>query len=211
MNDEQSKAALYSSRMFNAEKILGDPSVVEAATSLKQQGMARVPIAGNFLVSDNFQKFDQAQRDFINAVLRRESGAAIAATEFANATQQYFPQPGDSAEKLAQKRANRIEAIRGIAAAAGPGYRPDNTFDEKGNVVPNPAPKRNQPQAQPQPQAASWKNKETITAARANPQATVAEAMKAIQGGADANAVRQRLQAIGLDLPQGNSSAGAIY
>jgi hypothetical protein len=213
MTDEQSKAGLYSSRMMNAEKILRDPAVINNATSLKQQGASRIPVLGNYLVSDDFQRFDQAQRDFINAVLRRESGAVISDSEFDNARKQYFPQPGDSPDKITQKQANRSEAIRGIAAGAGPGYRPENVFDDKGGIIANPAPRRNEaPKAAPQQQGAeSWKNRETITAARANPQATISEALKAIQGGANPDAVRQRLRAIGLDLPQGNTSAGAIY
>jgi len=38
-------------------------------------------------------------------VLRKESGAAIAASEFDNAEKQYFPQPGDSDQVISQKRA----------------------------------------------------------------------------------------------------------
>jgi hypothetical protein len=217
MNDEQGKAALYSSRMFNAEKILREPAVIANATSLKQTGASRIPVLGNYLVSDDYQKFDQAQRDFVNAVLRRESGAVISDSEFDNARKQYLPQPGDSAEKLKQKQANRAEAIRGIAASAGPGFRPENTFDAEGNVAPNPAPRRNAPQPAPQQQGAeSWRNRETITAARANPQATLAEAQRAIQANpAHREAVIQRLRAVGitpaaLDQVQSPTS-GAIY
>lgn len=166
MTDEQSKAGLYSSRMFNAEKILRDPASITAATSLLEQGKSRIPIAGNFMVSEAFQKYDQAQRDFINAVLRRESGAVISDSEFDNARKQYFPQPGDTMERVKQKQANRMEAIRGIASGAGPGYRPENTFDPEGNIIANPAPKRGAPQPKatgaPPPNAA-------IEALRAQP------------------------------------------
>lgn len=48
-------------------------------------------------------------------------------------------------------------------------------------------------------QQSTWKNKETITAARANPQAAIAEAQQAIQQGADPKAVALRLQQIGID------------
>jgi hypothetical protein len=57
--------------------------------------------------SDKFKQIEQAQRDFINAALRRESGAAIAESEFENARLQYFPQPGDTAEVVKQKQKNR--------------------------------------------------------------------------------------------------------
>jgi len=68
--------------------------------------------------SDEYKQIEQAQRDFINATLRRESGAAIAPSEFENAQLQYFPQPGDTAEVVKQKQRNRemqfakIEALQ---------------------------------------------------------------------------------------------------
>jgi hypothetical protein len=71
------------------------------------------------LKSDDRQKFEQAQRNFINAVLRRESGAAIAPTEFENAAMQYFPQPGDGEEVLIQKKRNRDMVTRSILREGG--------------------------------------------------------------------------------------------
>lgn len=76
---------------------------------------------GNYLVSENYQQFDQAKRDFVNSILRRESGAVISDQEFANAERQYFPIPGDSPQVIAQKRANRQSALQGVRAGAGAG------------------------------------------------------------------------------------------
>lgn len=146
MTESQSKDAVYTSRMINAEKILNDPKTVEAATSLKQQAMSKVPVAGNYMVSKEFQNYDQAQRDFINAVLRRESGAVISDAEFENARKQYFPQPGDSKERIEQKRQNRIESIRGIGAGAGPSYRPPATIQSQPDIPP---PRQAAPQGGP--------------------------------------------------------------
>lgn len=117
----QANAALYADRMREANRILSEPAVSGAGTSMLQRGMAMLP-GGNHLVSPQFQMADQAQRDFINAVLRRESGAAISESEFDNARKQYFAQPGDSSQVLAQKAKNRQTAIDGIANAAGPAY-----------------------------------------------------------------------------------------
>lgn len=139
MNEAQSKDALYATRMYNAEKVLSDPKVTEAGSSVGQRVLGAIPGVGNFLVNEGYQKFDQAQRDFINAVLRRESGAVISDSEFANARKQYFPEPGDSPAKLAQKRANRLEAIKGIAAGAGQGFKPPFVPDAQGNLVERPA------------------------------------------------------------------------
>lgn len=65
---------------------------------------------------------DQAERNFINAVLRRESGAAISPAEFKNAEAQYFPRPGDTPETVEQKRANRLQALEMLKIASGPAY-----------------------------------------------------------------------------------------
>ena len=49
------------------------------------------------------QQIEQAQRNFINAVLRRESGAVISPEEFDNARKRVLPQPGDEPASIAQK------------------------------------------------------------------------------------------------------------
>ena len=90
-------------------------------TNLKDRLSSSVPIVGNYMVSDDYQKFDQAKRDFVNAILRRESGAVISPQEFDNADKQYFPQPGDSEQVIAQKRANRGTATSGLRVGSGRG------------------------------------------------------------------------------------------
>lgn len=126
-NKEQSDAYTYSTRMESANKIINDlegkydPFSINIKTSGKTGLIPGGETAANkYLLTPNDQKAEQAQRNFINAVLRRESGATIQPSEFDSANQQYFPQPGDSKEVLAQKRANRREAIDGLKRAAGP-------------------------------------------------------------------------------------------
>lgn len=138
MSEAQGKDALYAARMMNAENALVDPKIVEAGLSRTERGLASIPYIGNSLVGSSYQKFDQAQRDFINATLRRESGAAIAQSEFDNANRQYFPQPGDGPDVLQQKAINRAEAIKGFAAGAGPNWKPPYVYDDaSGKLVPN--------------------------------------------------------------------------
>jgi len=76
----------------------------------------------NALQSPLVQKQLQAERNFVNAVLRRESGAAISDTEFENATKQYFPMPGDSEAVLKQKKANRDLTSQNIIKESGTAY-----------------------------------------------------------------------------------------
>ncbi len=122
MNNEQSKAAGFADRMMQSEQILRQTE--DAGLSLADRTLSTIPGVGNYLTSDEYKSFEQAKRDFVNAVLRRESGAVISAQEFENADKQYFPQPGDTPEVIAQKRRNREVAIKGIARAAGSTYQP---------------------------------------------------------------------------------------
>jgi hypothetical protein len=65
------------------------------------------------------QMYAQARLDFIAAVLRKESGAAISAGEFVTEEKRYFPQPGDSPQVIAQKRQARATALATLSTEAG--------------------------------------------------------------------------------------------
>jgi hypothetical protein len=69
--------------------------------------------------SSELKQQRQAERNFVNAVLRRESGAAISKSEFDSAEMQYFPRAGDTPEVLAIKEQNRLQALAGMQGAAG--------------------------------------------------------------------------------------------
>ena len=119
LTEAEGKATGFLYRMENSDKILSE---LEAeGSSLWNKTAGQIPVLGNYMVSEGAQKFDQAKRDFINSILRRESGAVISPEEFANAEVQYFPQPGDGPEVVAQKRKNRLIAIEGVRASAGAG------------------------------------------------------------------------------------------
>jgi hypothetical protein len=134
--DEQNKAAGFAKRMFNAEAKFQNPKIINAATTLTNRQRADIPVVGNYLVPKEFQQFDQASRDFINAILRRESGAVIQPSEFVDARKQYLPAPGDDPDTLKDKRMNRQTVIRAMAGSAGPTFKGPMTFDADGNVVP---------------------------------------------------------------------------
>lgn len=72
----------------------------------------------NFMKTSDRQNYEQAQRNFVNSVLRRESGAVISDQEFENARQQYFPQPGDGESVLIQKAQNRDTVVSNLFDAS---------------------------------------------------------------------------------------------
>lgn len=78
---------------------------------------SNLPIIGGLIrkkIPENVQKYENAQKSFVNAVLRPESGAAISPTEFEEARKQYFPQPGDSKATVEQKRQLRLEKVAAL-------------------------------------------------------------------------------------------------
>lgn len=127
LTQDQANARLYSTRMSQSHGILnnfeqgGKPAYNPVAIKAILTGPGVISDATNYYAAPETQSAAQAMRDFINATLRRESGATISPAEFDNAMKQYFPQIGDKPEILAQKRANRETAISGIAAAGYPG------------------------------------------------------------------------------------------
>jgi hypothetical protein len=125
LNQEQANALGFGSRMQDADKVLSDlakkgvmrpGTIYSAASSLPVVGGIGADLT-NFTQSGDQQQIDQAQRNFINATLRRESGASISPGEFENARRQYFDQPGDKDAVLAQKAANRKRVIQSMFAA----------------------------------------------------------------------------------------------
>jgi hypothetical protein len=127
LTQDQANARLYSSRMSQSHDILsgleqgGKPSYNPIAIKTILTMPSAISELTNYNASEETQSAAQAMRNFINATLRRESGATITPPEFDNAMKQYFPQLGDKPGVLAQKRANRETAIAGIAAAGYPG------------------------------------------------------------------------------------------
>lgn len=115
---DQSQAAGFLLRAEQSAPILNE--LEEQGTRMGGQMLEAVPFSlGNLAQTEDRQRYQQARRDFINLTLRRESGAVISDAEFANADQQYFPQPGDGPAVIEQKRRNREAVIEGLRIAAG--------------------------------------------------------------------------------------------
>lgn len=132
----QAKALMFGTRMAVADEVLKElDGKYSAGAVAAAKGADAMPLIGGIAgriatasLGPEGQQALQAQRDFINAILRRESGAVISDQEFANAALQYFPQPGDSPQVLRQKAANRRTAIAGMRAEFGEAMAPE--FDK---------------------------------------------------------------------------------
>lgn len=122
----QAKSEKFGNKMELAEKNL--KSIEDEGTGYLGRSAEGFPLIGgtmatNWMKSDKYQKYEQARNNFITALLRDESGAAIGTDEFNRYEKEFFPQPGDGTAVIKQKREARRIAIEAMKKAAGPGYK----------------------------------------------------------------------------------------
>lgn len=118
----ESKSAIFANQM-----ILANP-VFDAVPppSVSAEALSKTPLVGNVLISPEARKFQQAEENFLTAVLRDQSGATIGSNEFYRDRKKYIPMAGDDAATLEAKRKARASVIEGMKKKAGPAYKPDS-------------------------------------------------------------------------------------
>jgi hypothetical protein len=120
----QAAAEQFANRMEDAEKSFSKVSNEGLGLSGAAQSAAGgVPVFGNFLKTEKFQRMEQSKREWVTALLRKESGAAIGRDEYTQYDRQFFPQPGDAPEVVAQKAEARRVATNALKSSAGPAYK----------------------------------------------------------------------------------------
>ena len=114
-NRDQLLAAGFANRVSSANNdFIGientpgfDPTSVNAAV------LQNIP-GGNLALTEDQQLYQRSKVDFITAVLRLESGAAIGQDEFVKEDKKFFPQPGDKPRVVEAKRKARDRAFQNL-------------------------------------------------------------------------------------------------
>jgi hypothetical protein len=118
--ENQTNLGIYASRLKQA-----NPALDTITPSIRRMSPAAFEAQSFFdkpyLQSKEMQAYQQAARMFINSTLRRESGAAISPTEFAEARKQYLPIPGDTDQALKMKAAARADVMTQFEKGASGG------------------------------------------------------------------------------------------
>jgi len=96
----------------------------QGARGILDSALRGLPFVGdsglvNGLISSDRQQAQQAAAEFLSAILRKDTGAAITKQEFDIYGPMYLPMPGDSAATLEQKAVARQGALEGIKAGLG--------------------------------------------------------------------------------------------
>lgn len=133
LNEGQAKATGFYGRMTYLSPIID--KFEQQGTELFDSVVKGIPIAGNYLTSNEYKQYMYAKDNWIAAQLRDESGAAIGTDEYVNADKQYFPQIGDSAEVIEQKRQLRKKAEEAMKTKMGGAKDGSSTETPKPNTV----------------------------------------------------------------------------
>lgn len=119
LTEAQSKDSFFTTRMTAATPTID--KFESALMSLPEAAAGAIPMnLGRYAQSEEFQLAKDAGRDFVNAYLRKDSGAALTAQEEANYGQLLLPQPGDKPAILAAKRQRRQIAVEAIKSGMPP-------------------------------------------------------------------------------------------
>lgn len=119
LTEGQSKDTVYVTRATGALPVLDQfgealMNPVERAVEGDPTGIARS------MQSPEFQQAQQAGKEFLQAILRKDTGAAITPQETAEYGTVYLPVPGDGPEVLERKRVSRQRAVAAIEAGLPP-------------------------------------------------------------------------------------------
>lgn len=118
LTEGQSKDTVYATRAEGALPIID--SLGNNLTDLRTSVTGQTPVVGNFTKSPEYQQAEQAGTEFLQAILRKDTGAAITPDETAEYGKVYLPRPGDSPPLLEQKRISRQRALEAIKAGLPP-------------------------------------------------------------------------------------------
>jgi len=102
-----------------AGAIVGSTTGAQAGERIGESFVMLSRDVANMFRTPQERSLFNAQMDFLRAKLRKESGASISAAEYAGDAPIYFPQPGDTAADIAEKRRRRQVEIANYAKEAG--------------------------------------------------------------------------------------------
>lgn len=126
----------FAKRTESSDKVLND---LENKFINKEGGFSpssEFPFAPERLKSESRKNYEAAQKDFVGAILRKESGAAISDEEFKRESEKFFPLPGDTPANIAYKQLLRKQAINNLKTSANVRYVRDNQTGETIEIDP---------------------------------------------------------------------------
>ena len=138
---DQGKAAAFAKRAV-ASMAAYEGAGLDPDSMVGQWGNQTFPSITAMASSDRRNAVRGMEKEFIAAVLRYDSGAAIPPSEFESAYQIYFPSSSAGPEEIAQKARARKTAVEGLMIGAGPaaarvgGDQPQGGNQDRNGAIP---------------------------------------------------------------------------
>lgn len=128
-SEGERKAAAIAPRAVAADATLSRLGADGAPNMARRAGRM---VIGQYALTDDQEAFEQAAEEFLGAVVRPESGAALTDSEMERYTKQFIPAPGDSPATLRAKSEARQRALSGLRTLSGRAA-PPTTNPYRGN------------------------------------------------------------------------------
>lgn len=119
MTESESNASMFGARMLTANQALD--TLESEGTKLGQMIAGKIPVVGNYMLTPEGRQYQNAQKNFVAALLRKESGAVIGQDEIDDAIPIYFPVAGDDPQTIEMKRRNRQIVVNAMMQAGKTG------------------------------------------------------------------------------------------
>ncbi|HEY7866991.1 MAG TPA: hypothetical protein VIC51_13450, partial [Psychromonas sp.] len=137
VTDAQNLAAGFYDRMKSASEIIDSLDASASRPEKLAESLRAIPFVGDVAArsteSPARQQYRQAQANWVRANLRKESGAVIGEQEMADEIATYFPQIGDSASVIEQKRLARQVTEEAMKRNAGGALNETTTNNSTNN------------------------------------------------------------------------------
>lgn len=131
LKDHETKDAMWAERLERSNAIISNVAGTDGSGK-PSPGMYDPARPGNRFWPDNgvmgmvnsssWQQYQQAAREGIAAILRKDTGAAVTQSEWDLYFPMLYPQPGDSPAVVAQKAEARKQTAAALKAASGQAY-----------------------------------------------------------------------------------------
>ena len=119
LTEGQSKLTLFQTLQNETQPVLLELEKQFNPANLADPTMARLPIAGNYFTSPEYQMYKAAASAWAEGALRISTGAAATQPEIERNLQTYFAQPGDTPQTVAFKAQMREMYDRAVNGALG--------------------------------------------------------------------------------------------
>lgn len=121
LTENQTKMADYADRMIQSERVIDSLAGFDP-TNFDQSFLSKLGLVGNYTNTKEWKQYEQAARQSLAAILRRDTGAAVTQQEFDLYFPMFYPQPNDPLEVIMQKTNQRKRIAEGLRLGSGGAY-----------------------------------------------------------------------------------------